>query len=144
MASKIKIYGGEVTPGYQNGTLITAQNPVESGVIKVLESGYATGSWVKLALRCDEGYETVEEDSRHVRVSIIDSTSVDKWQLALDDGGTQDTPEDWGDPLDFTSRVGDTNICFWVRARAASTEDPQSDTSVSLEAVALIGAAEDD
>ena len=141
--SKIKIYKNNPTAGGTDGTLVssgTGLSPVESGAIKVPESGYAEGNWIKLAVRCDTGYETVEDSSRHARISIEDSTHITKWQLAPDNSGQAGTPEDWGDPLDFLSKIGATNTIFWVRARVAHTEEPANDKSVRIQVAATIGA----
>ena len=143
MASKIKIYKNNPTAGGTDGTLVssgTGLNPIESGAIKVPESGYAEGNWIKLAVRCDTGYETVEDSSRHARISIVDSAGVTLWQLAPDNAGSAGTPEDWGDPLDFLTKIGDTNTIFWARARVAYTEEPANDTSVVFKVAATIGA----
>ena len=143
MSSKIKIYKGTVTAGGTDGTLVssgTGLNPIESGAIKVPESGYTEGSWIKLATRCDNGYETVEDASRHARISIEDSAGVTLWQLAPDNAGSAGTPEDWGDPLDFLTKIGDTNTIFWARARVAYTEEPANDASVDFKVAATIGA----
>ena len=141
--SKIKIYKGNPTAGGTDGTLVssgTGLNPIESGAIKVPESGYAEGNWIKLAVRCDNGYETVEDSSRHARISIVDSAKVTMWQLAPDNNGQAGTPQDWGDPLDFLTKIGATNTIFWARARVASTEEPANDDSVDIKVAATIGA----
>jgi len=141
--SKIKIYKNNPTAGGTNGTLVssgTGLNPIESGAIKVPESGYAEGNWIKLAVRCDTGYETVEDSSRHARISIVDSAGVTLWQLAPDNSGQAGTPQDWGDPLDFLTKIGATNTIFWARARVASTEEPANDKSVYIQVAATIGA----
>jgi len=107
MSSKIKIYKGAVTAGQTDGTLVssgTGLDPIESGAIKVPESGYAEGNWIKLAVRCDPGYETVEDSSRHARISIIDSTKVTMWQLAPDNNGQAGTAEDWGRAAGFLNK----------------------------------------
>jgi hypothetical protein len=143
MSSKIKIYKNNPTAGGTDGTLVssgTGLNPIESGAIKVPESGYAEGNWIKLAVRCDAGYETVEDSLRHARISIEDSAGVTLWQLAPDNAGSAGTPEDWGDPLDFLTKIGDTNTIFWARARVASTEEPANDESVDIQVAATIGA----
>jgi len=143
MSSKIKIYKGNPTAGDTDGTLVssgTGLNPIESGAIKVPESGHAEGSWIKLAVRCDNGYETVEDTSRHARISIEDSTGVTFWQLAPDNNEQPGTAEDWGEPLDFLTKIGATNTIFWARARVASTEEPANDTSVDIQVAATIGA----
>ena len=143
MSSKIKIYKDNPTAGGTNGTLVssgTGANPIESGAIKVPTSDYQEGIWIKLAVRCDAGYETVEDSSRHARISIEDSTHVTKWQLAPDNSGVAGTPEAWGDPLDFSTKIGATNTIFWARARVASTEEPANDESVDIQVAATIGA----
>jgi hypothetical protein len=143
MSSKIKIYKGAVTAGQTDGTLVssgTGLDPIESGAIKVPESGYAEGNWIKLAVRCDAGYETVEDSSRHARISIVDSSKVTMWQLAPDNSGQAGTPQDWGEPLDFLTKIGATNTIFWARARVASTEEPANDESVAIQVAATIGA----
>jgi len=143
MSSKIKIYKGAVTAGQTDGTLVssgTGLDPIESGAIKVPESGYAEGNWIKLAVRCDNGYETVEDSSRHARISIVDSTKVTMWQLAPDNSGQAGTPQDWGEPLDFITKIGATNTIFWARARVAHTEEPANDESVDIQVAATIGA----
>jgi len=143
MSSKIKIYKGTVTAGQTDGTLVssgTGSNPIESGAIKVPESGYTEGSWIKLAVRCDSGFKTVEDSYRHARVSIVDSVGVTMWQLAPDNSGQAGTPENWGDPLDFLSEINDKNTIFWARARVAHTEEPANDTNVDIQVAATIGA----
>jgi hypothetical protein len=141
--SKIKIYKNSPTAGGTDGTLVssgTGLNPIESGAIKVPASDYQEGIWIKLAVRCDNGYETVEDSSRHARISIVDSAGVTMWQLAPDNAGNAGTPEDWGDPLDFLTKIGATNTIFWARARVAHTEEPANDTSVDIQVAATIGA----
>jgi hypothetical protein len=141
--SKIKIYKDNPTAGGTDGTLVsssTGLNPIESGAIKVPESGYAEGNWIKLAVRCDAGYETVEDSSRHARISIEDSAGVTLWQLAPDNAGNAGTAKDWGEPLDFLTKIGATNTIFWARARVAHTEEPANDESVDIQVAATIGA----
>jgi len=143
MSSKIKIYKGAVTAGQTDGTLVssgTGLDPIESGAIKVPAAGYQEGSWIKLAVRCDTGYETVEDSSRHARISIVDSAKVTMWQLAPDNNGQSGTAEDWGEPLDIVTKIGATNTIFWARARVAHTEEPANDTSVDIQVAATIGA----
>lgn len=144
MSNLIKVYMGTVTAGGTDGTEVSMETeltPIESGGIVVPASGYEEGSWIKLAVRCESGYETVENAGVYATISIEDSTGVDKWQLALDNSGTPDTPEDWGDPLDIVAQVDDTNTIFWARARVAHTETPANDTSVDFHVAARIGVA---
>ena len=140
--SKIKIYKDNPTAGGTDGTLVssgTGLDPIESGAIKVPAAGYQEGSWIKLAVRCDAGYETVEDSSRHARISIVDSSKVTMWQLAPDNNGQPGTAEDWGEPLDILTKIGATNTIFWARARVAHTEEPANDKSVYIQVAATIG-----
>lgn len=142
--SKIKIYNGTLTVGGTDGTVVSSgtwANPISSGALKVPVSGYAEGSWIKLAVRCDSGYETVEDMSRHARISIEDADGVTMWQLAPDAGGSVGTAKNWGTALDFISKIGDKNVLFWARARVSSDEEPANDTSVSIKVSATIGVA---
>lgn len=137
MTTKIKVYTDNPTSGGTDGALVTPANPVHSGQLIVpADDNYATGEWITLALRCDTVYETVEDGGIHAEVVIDDDVSVDKWQLALD----PDDPADWGDPLEFDDQIGAANVLFYVRARTAKGELPANDTSVVLEATALVGA----
>src|SRR5690554_2324578 len=141
--SKIKIYKNNPTAGGTDGTLVssgTGLNPIESGAIKVPASDYQEGSWIKLAVRCDNGYETVEVASRHARISIEDSAGVTLWQLAPDNAGSAGTPEAWGGSFYFLNQIDDTNTIFWARARVAYTEETANDTSVDIQVAATIGA----
>ena len=142
--SKIKIYKDNPTAGQTDGTLVSSgdwENPIESGAIKVPDSGYNEGDWIKLAARCDDGFETVEEEGRHAQLSIENGAGdADKWQLAPDDEGSAGTPEDWGMSLDINEQIDDTNTIFWARARVADTEEPQNDQSVQIRVEAVIGA----
>jgi len=70
----------------------------------------------------------------------VDSAGVTLWQLAPDNSGQAGTPQDWGEPLDFLTKIGATNTIFWAKARVASTEEPANDTSVDIQVAATIGA----
>jgi hypothetical protein len=144
MSDNIRIYKDSPTAGGTNGTLVstgTGASPIESGYILAPGSDYTEGEWIKLALRCQSGYKTVEASSRHARVTIEDSTHVTKWQLAPDNAGTPGTPMSWGASLDFASEIGATNTIFWARARVQTGEGAANDTSVDIEVNAALAAA---
>lgn len=137
--SKIKIYKGEPTAGQGDGTLITDLSPLDTGRIRVPIEGYTMGEWLKLAVRCDDGFQTVEDEQ--TTIEIADGDHIDKWQLAPDDGygePDEENAEAWGDPLLIAELIGDTNTIFWARARAAYTEEAHKDGSVSIEATATV------
>jgi len=144
MSSLIKIYKDDPTVGDTDGTEVssgTGLAPVSSGAIVIPDTDFEEGSWVKLAVRCDRGYGTVLNEGRHARITIEDSGSVNKWQLAPDDNNSADegSASDWGELLDFTDQIIDENTVFWVRARAEHDELPQNNTSVQIRVEALIG-----
>jgi len=89
--------------------------------------------WISICIRTDSGYKTIEENSRHCRVSIIGSLN---WQLALDTG----SPLSWGDPLDILTEIGSVNTLFYIRAKSLSTETPINDDTVDIQLSATIGA----
>lgn len=137
MASQIKIYKDNPTAGETNGTLVSSGTntaPIESGSLKANENEISSN--IKLATRCDSGFQT---DGDTI-ISIIDSTSVDKWSLAPDSAGSPGTWGDWGASLTISSMVGSTNTIFWARARALDTEDPINDSSVQIRVAATIAA----
>ncbi len=147
----IRLYKDDPTAGGVDGTEVssgTNADPVESGDIIIPSSGFADGSWVKLALRCEDGHETREYESRHARVTIVDSDHLNKWQLAPDDSDSPDdgNATDWDDTppeveLDFNSQIDDTNTIFWARARVEDGESVANDSSVQFRIEAVIGAA---
>jgi len=149
MSSRIKLYTDTPTSGDTDGTLVssgTDASPVDSGAITVPAASFENGSWVKLALRCDAGYETRLDSGIHAKVTLVDGAHLDKWQLAPDDSGSPDTlnATDWDVPeteLDFTVQIDDTNTIFWARARVEHTEDAANDTSVTFRVEAVIGVA---
>lgn len=143
--SKIKLYAGNPTAGGTDGTLIiTDLSIIDTGRIRVPQTGYTESAWIKIAVRCDEGYQTVEDEETenlHATIEITDDDHVDKWQLAPDDGAgepDEDAAEDWGDPLKIEEMIEDTNYIFWLRARAKHDEEAHKDGTVKIEATATV------
>lgn len=142
--SKIKLYKGDPTAGDDDGMLITALSPLIIGRIRVPETGYAGSAWIKLAVRCDEGYQTVEDDEiadLHAMIEIVDNDNVDKWRLVPDDGDGEpdtDAAEDWGDPFAIEEIIEDMNYIFWARVRVKSDEEAYKDSSVGIKVTAIV------
>lgn len=141
--SKIQIYhkpGGTDWERVKEKDATEVNTPVHSGAIKVPVTGYEEGDDIELALKVDAGYETVEDTSRHARVTIENSTHKDKWALGLTTAAYNafsGTP----DPLDFNTKLeGDTYYSFYVKARVHQDEEPANDSSVWLKVEATIGA----
>lgn len=142
MAYHIAIYRDNPTVNLTDGTIVSENdfsNPVDSNHISIPATGSTNGNWVKLAVRCDEGTETIFDLNRHARISL-DGSGNTNWQLAEDNSGSpSSTPLDWGLPLDITEIITDTNYIFWTRAKANSTESVSNDTSIEIIAQALVG-----
>lgn len=93
------------------------------------------GSWIKLYALADDGYACSDV------VITPTGTTLAKWQLAPDDGGSPGTPESYGDPLSLGA-VNDTDKSYFhVRAKATNDETPVNDDSVTL-VVSGVAAAE--
>lgn len=95
-------------------------------------------------MRCDEGYQTVEDEETenlHATIEIIDDDHIDKWQLAPDDGAgepDEDAAEDWGDPFAIEEIIEDMNYIFWARVRVKSDEEAYKDSSVGIKVTAIV------
>lgn len=143
--SRISIYTGDPTVGLTDGDKVstsTGAEPIHSGSIVIPASGYEDGDPIKLALRCDSGYETEEHNDRHAQVTIEDGTHEDKWRVALTSEGLSSAT--WGAALNFNSQIKDGNVIFYAQARAHQDEsDPVNDDSVDIKVNARIAAADE-
>ena len=132
----IHLYKDNPTSGGTDGTLVSEGD--ESSPVTVtltVEDVDVESGAIKLALRCESGYQT----SGDTTITPTGDNS-DKWALAPDNGGSPGTFGSYGDPLTISDVVGDTNYIFWVKAKALASEDPQNDASVDLKIDATIEA----
>ena len=145
MAYHIAIYRDNPTVNLTDGTMVSENdfyNAVDSGFISIPESSFASGNWVKLAVRCSVGQQTVFDLNRHARISLSGDTA-NLWRLAEDDNGLpSSTPLDWGLPLDIIDIIGDTNYIFWIQAKSNFDEIVQNDKTCEIIAQALVGTNE--
>ena len=135
MASQLHIYYGNVTAGSKNGT--EASSGTELSPISVtLDASISEAKAVKCAVRCDTGYY-IEGDTTVTKIG----TNIAKWKVAVDDNYTDAADAlanaTWLDTIAL-SGVTDVNKIFWVKAMSDSTESPQNDTSVDLQAEGLV------
>ncbi len=142
----IRVYNNNPTTGLRDGNVVsqaTGANPVDSGYITSPPAGYENGAWIKLAARCDVGYETILYDARYAQISIEDSTGITMWQLAPDLADSPDEPlaSGWGDPLNFAAQIDDNNTVFWARARVNTVETIGNETDVDVRITASVGLA---
>jgi hypothetical protein len=139
MTELIKIYTGSPTSGSTDGTLVSSggTTPINSGAITVPSSGFAEGSFVKLAVRCSSGYTTVESSSVHATLSISTTGSTGRWQLSFTSTGSTYA---WDGSATIGTAVTAANKIFYARARVSSTEAPANDTSAKITVSAIVGA----
>lgn len=122
------LYMNNPTAGGTDGTQITegtGLTPLTIGPLRAATNEESAA--VKLAIRCDTGYQTA--DTTTITPA---GTTANKWALAPDNAGTPGAFGAYGAPLTLASGIGTTNKLFWAKAKAASSESPTNDTSVSL------------
>ncbi|AZV56080.1 hypothetical protein [Clostridium sp. AWRP] len=136
MANLIHVYQGSVTSGGTDGTQVsegTETAPIIVGPLNATNN--EESSAIKLAIRCDAGY-----NSSGNAVITPTGTTADKWALAPDNAGVAGSFGTYGSALTISSVIGTTNTLFWVKAKASNTETPANDTSVDLVVNATINA----
>ena len=135
MASQLHIYFGNVTSGMRDGT--EASSGTELSPISVtLDASQSEAKAVKCAVRCDTGYY-IEGNTTITKIG----TNADKWKVAVDnsyaDAAAALANATWLDSITLAN-VDSYNVIFWVKAMSDSTESPQNDTSVDLQAEGLV------
>lgn len=136
------IYKGTVTSGGTNGTLVSEDNAETSQIATAAlrADTNEVGADIKLAVRCDTGFVTSVTGGHHMVITPV-GTNAAKWALAPDNAGSAGSYGAYGAALNIDSQVDATNTIFWAKAKATSDEAPSNDTSVNLQAVAVIAAA---
>lgn len=133
----IHLYKDNPTAGGTDGVQVsegTELNPVTVGPLNGTTGEESAP--IKLALRCEAGYQTYGNTT----VTPV-GTNADKWALAPDATGSPGTWCAWGSGLTITDVIGATNYIIWAKARAVAGEVPQNDISVDLQIGATIVAA---
>ena len=135
MASQLHIYFGNVTAGMTDGT--EASSGTELSPISVtLDASQSESKAVKCAVRCDTGYY-IEGNTTITKIG----TNAAKWKVAEDNSYTDAADAlanaTWLDSITLAN-VDSYNVIFWVKATSDSTESPQNDTSVDLQAEGLV------
>jgi len=132
----IHVYqGASITSGGTEGTLVSEGTGLSPISVTLNATNNEVSSPIKLALRCETGYQTVGNT-----VITPTGTTASKWQLAPDNAGSAGTFGAYGDPLTISSVIGATNTLFWAKAKSTSDETPINDSSVDLEVTATIEA----
>ena len=132
MSALIGIYYGTPTAGGTDGTRAsegTGTTPITIGPLDTATNEVSAAT--KLAIRCDSGYAATGTTVTPT------GTSAASWALAPDNAGSAGTFGAYGAAL-TVGAVADSNTLIWVKAKAASAENPQNDTSVDLVIAATI------
>jgi len=135
----IHAYKNNPTAGGTDGTQVsegTGLAPVDSGQLNATQNQESVA--LKLALRCDAGYQTAAgEDTTVTPVG----TTADKWALAPDNAGAPGVWGAYGAALTIASVIGATNTIFWAKAKATADEEPANDDTVDLQINTVIAAS---
>ena len=134
----LKLFMNSPTAGGTDGTQISS-NDNTLPLTVILDASQAEEKAVKVAVRCDTGFE-VDGDTE----IYFEGTNAAKWQVAEDNSFTSDTALTmalWQSTLTITD-VANTNKIFWVKASSSTTENPQNDRTVKLIAEGLVVSTE--
>lgn len=123
----INIYKNNPTAGGTDGTAVSTDGAYSSPVTVTLDASQSESKKVKLAIRCETGYNT----AGNTVISDNGDTN-DRWKLCLTENGT------YTDSITIPSTIDDTNTIFYAQASSASTETPATDRTVSLRVATTI------
>lgn len=123
----INIYKNNPTAGGTDGTAVSTDGAYSSPVTVTLDASQSESKKVKLAIRCETGYNT----AGNTVISDNGDTN-DRWKLCLTENGT------YTDSITISSTIDDTNTIFYAQASSASTETPATDRTVSLRVATTI------
>lgn len=118
------VYKNNPTAGAADGSLVSEgdnSNPVVAGPLDASKN--EESAVIKLAIRCEAGYNTVGET-----VIALTGTSADKWALSLNGSNWGD----YGASLTIPTAITTVNTVFYAKAKAVSTENPVNDTTVKM------------
>lgn len=141
----IHVYKGTVTQGGIDGTKVSEGTETAPVSVTLNATNNEVSSPIKLALRCEAGYQTTGA----VDVSLVDdgSGNASKWKIILVDG-TDTTPSQtqtdnaiYGGAISIADVIGTGNYIIWAIAKATNDEDPQNDESVDIQVTATIEAS---
>ncbi len=123
----INLYKDNPSVGMTDGVLVSAGGDFSSPISFTLDAGQNESAVMKLAVRCQTGYQTSGD-------TIIQdqNDSADRLKLSLTESGG------WSDSLTFNQTIGATNVVFFLKASSSSSEMPQLDRTASLKVTATL------
>lgn len=123
----INVYKNNPTAGSSDGTVVSTDGVYSAPITVTLNATNNESKTVKLAVRCEPGFETVGDTT----ISDVGDT-YDRWKLCLTENGT------YTDSITISSVIDDTNTIFYAKAFSSQAETPSTDRSVSLELTATV------
>ena len=119
----INFYKDNPTAGSTDGTIITPSDPLTAR----LDASENEEKIFKVAVRCEEGYQTVPSDITGVspKIYITGDGNTSYWRISLDGNS-------WSDSITIDDVIDDTNTIFYVKATSDSSEEPHNDPNVEL------------
>lgn len=127
----LKLYNNNPTDGGTDGNAVSEGGAGTNPVAVSLDGSISENTTVKLALRCDSGYQT----RGNTTITAI-GTTTGYWSFCATADGT------FASTLTISDTIGATNKCFYVKASSSTTETPVIDTSVSIQVVAKVEVVE--
>lgn len=131
MNAYINLYMNNPTADGTDGTAISTDGTTTNPLTVTLDATQNEETTVTLAVRCEAGYETVQDT-----IISFDGTNKAKWSICRTSDGT------FGDSITITDTIKQKNILFYVKATSSSDEDPSNDTSVTLKLSTKVGSSE--
>lgn len=135
----INIYMNNPTEGGTDGTAVSTDGTYTAPVSVDLISSNNETKIVKLAIRCEPGYQTVGGATITCDPQPFEGHETWKLSTTLDDNEFADTTGIGN----ASNEIGSTNRIFYAKAISYSTETPTTDRSTSFRVIARIRAVEE-
>ncbi len=127
----LKLYNNNPTDDSTDGDVVSEGGVGTNPIAVSLDGSISESTTVKLALRCDSGYQT----NGNTTITAI-GTTAGYWSFCDTANGT------FTSTLTLSNTIGSTNKCFYAKASSSTTETPAIDTSVSVQVVAKVEVVE--
>jgi hypothetical protein len=125
----INLYKDNPTEGFNDGTLVSLGTDLSSLIEETVNASESETKKIKVALRCENGFNTTGD----VSVWFV-GDNADKWAV----GATEDG--EFSDVLTITDTIGNSNKVFYLSVTAQNGEVPSVDTSTKIRVKATIAA----
>lgn len=140
MSTYISLYGGTVTKNGVDGTKISENMSQHCPVRVSLNARLAESKAIKLALRCESGFQTngdVVVSSKYYNGNgyVNSGGMTGRWKFALDNNYNESqalSNGNWQNSITITNTIGDRNVIFWAKASSETTDSPQKVTTTSI------------